>query len=88
MNKFFAITSIWFVLSATALAQQQPTEQDILSATIGNLFKENARLMVEIQRLQMERNNAQQKLGPSPTDGRGVPQPSVREESGRPDGGR
>lgn len=30
----------------------QPSEQQLLAATIGNLFQENARLMVELQRAQ------------------------------------
>lgn len=43
----------FLLLPTMALAQQgPPTEQDILAATIGNLFKENARLAIEVQRLQ------------------------------------
>jgi len=93
MRKVVKISLIWFALSNMALAQQgPPSEQDILAATIGNLFKENARLAVELQRLQaqlqQERSNAKQNNAPSETDGRGGPQPGVREEGGRPDGGR
>ena len=40
------------VTPALAQQQQQPTEQQILSNTIGNLFAENARLVVELQKAQ------------------------------------
>jgi hypothetical protein len=42
-----------FVLLPTlAFAQTPPTEVQILSTTIGQLFAENARLAVELQRAQ------------------------------------
>lgn len=88
MKRFLVAFALFPTL---ALAQAPPTEQQILGATIGNLFMENARLAVELQKTQAalkEALNAKQKPEPSPTDGSGSPQPEVRQEGGGPAVGR
>ena len=79
------------LLPTLALAQAPPTEQQILGATIGNQFMENARLAVELQKTQAalkEALNAKQKPEPSSTDGSGGPQSPVRQEGGGAPEGR
>jgi hypothetical protein len=49
MKKLVLVLSL---LPTLAFAQQPPTEVQILSTTIGQLFAENARLAVELQKAQ------------------------------------
>jgi hypothetical protein len=86
----FRITLLLTLLPTLALAQasQAPPQEQILGATIGNLFIENSRLVVELQKAQaqikslQEAVNAQHVPSTSTTDGSSVPLPPVRKEGG------
>ncbi len=80
----YGVLILLLLLASPALAQA-PTEQQLLGATIGNLFVENARLSVALQQAQAklkELSDAQQKPSPSPLDGGSSALPSLRKEGG------
>lgn len=88
MLKALMLASIATLAATPTLSQPINTEQQILGSTIGNLSMENARLIVELQKAQAQAKtlqellNAKQESRPSPPNGRGVPLPPIRQESG------